>query len=81
MKRAGSVSQMYRTKDPDPEPDPYENVTDPEHSLLHFFFYKYIFSLWKQQLEMHLQEENLTENHTTLRFQKSIQNNPSTRKA
>ncbi len=29
------------------------------------FRYKYIFSPLKQQVEMHLKEENLTENHTT----------------
>ncbi len=25
------VSQRYGSKDPDPHPDPYKNVTDPEH--------------------------------------------------
>jgi hypothetical protein len=28
---AGSVSQRYESEDPDPHPDPYQNVKDPEH--------------------------------------------------
>ncbi len=28
---AGSVSERYGSDDPDPWPDPYQNVTDPEH--------------------------------------------------
>ncbi len=37
MKRAGSgagsVNKWYGSEDPDPHPDPYKNVTDPEHYL------------------------------------------------
>jgi hypothetical protein len=28
---SGSVSQRYRSEDPNPHPDPYHNVTDQEH--------------------------------------------------
>jgi hypothetical protein len=28
---SGSVSQRYVSEDPDPHPDPYQNVTDPDH--------------------------------------------------
>ncbi len=27
---SGPDSQRYRSKDPDPHPDPYQNVTDPQ---------------------------------------------------
>jgi hypothetical protein len=27
----GSVSQRYGSEDPDPLPDPYQDVTDPQH--------------------------------------------------
>jgi hypothetical protein len=29
--RAVSISQRYGYEDPHPRPDPYQNVTDPEH--------------------------------------------------
>jgi hypothetical protein len=28
---SGCVSQKYGPEDPDPHPDPYQNVTDPQH--------------------------------------------------
>jgi hypothetical protein len=28
---SGSVSQRYGCEDPDPHPNPYKNVTDPQH--------------------------------------------------
>ncbi len=31
---SGSVSQRYGSEDPNPHPDPYQNVTDPEHWTL-----------------------------------------------
>ncbi len=30
---SGSVSQRYGCEDPDLQPDPYQNVTDPQHCL------------------------------------------------
>jgi hypothetical protein len=28
---SGAVRQSYGSEDPDPHPDPYQNVTDPQH--------------------------------------------------
>jgi hypothetical protein len=33
-----SVSQSYGSEDPDQHPDPYQNVTDPQHCFCKFFF-------------------------------------------
>jgi hypothetical protein len=32
--RIRSVGQRYRSEDPDPHPDPYQNVIDSQHSFL-----------------------------------------------
>jgi hypothetical protein len=32
---AGSVGQRYGFEDPDPPPDPYQNVKDPEYCIRH----------------------------------------------
>ncbi len=36
---SGSVSQKFGSEDPDPDADPYQNVTDPQHCFepTHFF--------------------------------------------
>ncbi len=31
--KSGSVSQRYGSEDQDQHPDPYQNVTDPQHWL------------------------------------------------
>jgi hypothetical protein len=37
---SGSVSQRYGSEDPDPHPDPYQNVTDPQHWYIHENIYE-----------------------------------------